>query len=138
MSSELQFCKHCNTLLVSEPLEDDGTSTPKGVRMKCTNCSYERDVQGNHIIYSHNIKAKNNTTIIDMATLYDSAVKRTSRTRCPIPDCKANNPEYWGQLNDKGIIIQPDVMVINYSDTNRISTFLCRTCGSMSKAAATV
>ena len=135
MSSELQFCKQCSTLLVSQPLVD-GTTT-SGVKLICTNCSYEEHVTGNHVIYSHNIKSKSDTTNIDLSTLYDSAVKRTSRIRCPLPDCKANKPELWGQINDEnGIVIQPDVMVINYNDTNRVSTFLCRTCGMMTKARA--
>ena len=137
MTSELSFCEQCNTLLPPLPELDSGDAGGFiGVKLRCTNCPYEKKVDGNHVVYSHNIKSKANTSSIDMATIYDSAVKRTSRVSCPVPECKANNPEHWGSLNENGIVIQPDIMVINYNDSNRVSTYLCRTCGNVSKVKA--
>ena len=134
MTSELSFCEQCNTLLPPLPELDSGDAGL--VKLRCTNCPYEKKVDGSHVVYSHNIKSKANVSIIDMSTIYDSAVKRTSRVSCPVLSCKANNPEFWGTLNENGIVIQPDIMVINYNDANRVSTYLCRTCGNVSKVKA--
>ena len=121
---EESFCKHCGTLLKSNIIDENGTNK---IVLQCSNCTYKQDVEQNYTI-QYNSKINTQTSMLDMATLYDPAIKRSCKVKCPSTECDANNPESWGLRNKSGILIQPDTMIVNYNDINRVSTFICRVC----------
>ena len=122
----LKFCKSCQTLLDTAPITEGDTPA---VKLNCTNCGITEDVESVHTMHSNTYKTTGTTLKLSNAALYDPAVKRSSRITCTVADCPANDPSKWGTLTDKNIRVQPEVMIINYNDANRVSTYICRTCG---------
>lgn len=121
-ASQLSFCPDCQTLLQTER---DTT-----VVHKCPNCTYETEIKGLHLI--HNIKFKETGSVVShipTSTVHDAAVKRTTRVQCKNAECPSLDIQQWGNISlTHGFKIEPNTMIINYNDPNRISTYICRIC----------
>lgn len=120
----LEFCPKCQTLLQAE--KDDTK-----VLMKCSNCVYSKDIEGRHIIHSNKIKDDHTNQQVPFATIYDSAIKRTTRVKCRNTNCDSNNPKKWGSVTDRGFKVEPNVMIATVYDANRVATYVCRICGKI-------
>jgi len=121
-----QFCPECHTLLLTEVDEET-----KSVHLKCPNCVYKQEITGQHMLYSMRLQG-GAASHVPYGTIFDSAVKRSARVACRNEACPSLDPEQRGRVNDAGIVIQPDVVIINYNDPEeRRSTYICRICGTM-------
>lgn len=117
----LEFCPKCLTLLLTEKDESD-------VFLKCPNCEYRREIDGRHLIHSNKFKDDRTTRQVPFCTIYDNAVKRTTRVPCRNKDCPSLDREKWGTDTDRGIKVEPNVMIANVYDINRVATYICRIC----------
>ena len=123
MSSQLSFCPDCQSLLTTESDEK--------VYLKCPSCAYVKDLEGCHLLHSNRIKDSALSNHLPYTTIYDATIKRSTKVRCINGQCPSLDPTQWGQPLDNGIIVQPDVMLMNYNDPDRISTYICRVCGQV-------
>jgi DNA-directed RNA polymerase subunit M/transcription elongation factor TFIIS len=120
----LEFCPKCQTLLLTEKYEND-------VLLKCPNCEYSRPIAGLHTIHSNKFKGSGTTTNVPFATIYDSAVKRTTRVPCQNTTCPSLDQTRWGSNTDRGIKVEPNVMISTIYNADRITTYICRVCGKI-------
>jgi DNA-directed RNA polymerase subunit M/transcription elongation factor TFIIS len=118
----LEFCPACHTLLVTE--KDSNT----GVVLKCSNCDYSREILGRHLIHSNKFKDDRTTKHVPFCTIFDSAVKRSSRIVCQNAACPSRDPNRWGQDTDQGIKVEPNVMIASVYSADRTATYICRIC----------
>ena len=129
----LSFCPNCQTLLDTERDEK--------VYLKCPSCSYTQDLKVGHLLHSNKLTTKgqpSGTIELPYAMIFDSAVKRTTKVKCVSSECLSNVLSKWGTFTDRGILIQPDTMVINFQDPDRISTYICRVCGNIFRPKTTI
>jgi DNA-directed RNA polymerase subunit M/transcription elongation factor TFIIS len=119
----LEFCQKCQTLLLTK--KDEAGA----VLLKCPNCEYYREINGRHIIHSNKFKDDRSTKQVPYCTIYDSAVKRTTRISCKNNECPSLDEEQWGTETDRGIRVEPNVMIATVYDADRVSTYICRICG---------
>lgn len=120
----LEFCPKCQTLLLTEKDESD-------VFLKCPNCQYHRDIDGLHLIHSNKFKDDRSTRQVPFSTIYDNAVKRTTRVPCRNADCPSLDKDKWGTDTERGIKVEPNVMIATVYDVNRVATYICRICGDV-------
>ena len=121
MSSQLAFCPHCQSLLLTEREEE--------VFLKCPTCTYTGKLGGLHLLHGNRLKDSGLTTQLPYTTIFDSTTKRTTRVSCLNASCPSLDPAKWGTKTETGIVVQPDVIMINYTDPDRVSTYICRVCG---------
>lgn len=118
----LEFCPKCQTLLITE--KDDTE-----VLLKCNNCEYTKEITTRHTIHSNKHKDDHANRVIPYSTIYDDAVKRTTRVICKNSDCPSLNLERWGTVTENGIKVEPNVIVSTVYDPDKIATYICRICG---------
>lgn len=118
----LEFCPKCQTLLLTAKDENN-------VLLQCPNCVYYREIDGRHLIHSNKFRDDHSTEQVPYCTIFDSAVKRTTRVPCTNASCPSLDIDQWGSETDRGIKVQPDVMIATVYDANRIATYICRICG---------
>lgn len=118
------FCPKCETLMTTEKEDDQ-------VYMMCPTCSFREAMTECHMIRSTRLKTQRTGTSLPFAMIYDDAVQRSAKVRCPGIECPSRDPTQWGSLTDRNIRVQPDVMVTNYTDPDRVSTYVCRICGAV-------
>jgi len=126
-NSLLNFCPECMTLLLTKKTSDDE------VHLKCPNCEYSSPITKLHIIHSNKFTDDQSTQLVPYATIFDDSVKRTTRVRCRNESCATINPDNWGDVNDRGIKVEPNVIIATVYDANRIATYICRVCGMIFK-----
>lgn len=122
--SELTFCPNCGTLLDYTTNEDHGTV------IQCSNCTYFERVSGQRKLRSTIYHTKGRAGV-DSSTIYDNSIKRTSKITCVNSECPSIDPTKWGSYNENGLLVQPDISVINYNSVNKINTYICRICQKM-------
>jgi DNA-directed RNA polymerase subunit M/transcription elongation factor TFIIS len=127
MSSQLSFCPKCNSLLEIVKEDDE-------VLMKCPICTYAHNLLEGHLLRSNKLKENGNVSKLPFSMIYDDTIKHSAKIVCKEQACPSNDEEQWGNLTeDKSIRIQPDIMIINHNDPNRISTYVCRICGQVTR-----
>lgn len=123
-SSMLEFCPKCQTLLLTEKEDAD-------VMLKCPNCDYKKDIKGRHVIHTNKYKDQTSSRQVPYATIYDDAIKRTTRVKCNNTECPSLDTEQWGTRTDRGIMVEPNVIVSTVYDADRVATYICRVCGQI-------
>lgn len=101
------------------------------VYMMCPTCSHREVMNECHIIRSTQLKTRQASSFLPFAMIYDAAVPRSTKVKCPEASCPTQDPEQWGSLTERNIRVQPDVMITNYTDPDRVSTYVCRICGAV-------
>jgi DNA-directed RNA polymerase subunit M/transcription elongation factor TFIIS len=119
------FCPTCKALLVTD---NEGE-----VSKKCPICSFTRPIEQRHLLRSNKFKDHGNAIELPYGMLYDDAVKRSTKIACQDEECPSKDIEQWGNMTTNNIRIQPDTMIINYNDRNRVATYVCRICGLVYK-----
>jgi DNA-directed RNA polymerase subunit M/transcription elongation factor TFIIS len=125
------FCPDCQTLLSTNKDDAEGS-----VLLKCPNCNFSRPIETLHIIHSNTFKDDHGTQHIPYATIFDPAVKRTTRVPCSDSECPTRDPAKWGTFNERGIKVEPSVLIATVYDPNRLATYVCRICGNIFKPAS--
>lgn len=123
MSTHLNFCPKCGSLLNVSKDEADK------IGMTCMSCDYTRDIEDCALLHVNVIEDSSKGSL-NYSMIYDSAVRRTANVVCMSEKCPSNDAKKWGTRGDNGILIQPDLMIINFNDVDRKSTYICRICGS--------
>lgn len=121
---KLSFCPKCETLMTTQKEDDQ-------VYQMCSTCEYKEVMNECHMIRSTELKTQRTGTTLPFAMIYDDAVQRSTKVMCSFVDCPSHDPSRWGELTERNIRIQPDVMVTNYTDPDRVSTYVCRICGTV-------
>lgn len=141
----LNYCPNCESLL---DIRNDGDIT-----LKCPTCDYSKPMdQGRHLVHSNKFTNQQSNVDLPYGMIFDSTVKRSAKVRCCNADCPSSDITQWGKefyarADDgyadsdapselkwsKNVRIQPDNMIINFTDPDRISTYVCRVCGSISR-----
>lgn len=125
----LLFCPNCQTLLDTERSDT--------VFLKCPSCDYTKELTEGHLLHSNKLTKSTDavTAELPFAMIYDRAVKRSTKVKCPAVDCASNDSTQWGKYTDNGVRIQPETMLINYQDPDRVSTYVCRVCANIYRPA---
>ena len=123
LMSLLSFCQKCDTLLLPEIV--DGKA-----ELRCNNCNYGSKVEETKAtLMQVNMHAVGSVKHMNRSMIYDSALKRTNTISCLNSECESLNPINWGQKNTTGRITQPSISLTNFFSEDRISTYICNTCG---------
>jgi DNA-directed RNA polymerase subunit M/transcription elongation factor TFIIS len=127
MATKLHFCPKCESLLTYEAF---GTGDDRVTILKCSNCTYEENLQTGHklrtSIYGGTLSAQ-----ITKAAIYDPSLRLSSTLICPNARCDSNNIDKLGTVNEEGHLIQPEVCITNHTSVNRENTYVCRICRSI-------
>lgn len=130
--SSVEFCPKCKTLLETKKQAEGA------VTLKCTNCDYTSNITGRHMIRSKIYKDEHTATKIPYATIYDPAIRHTTRIKCLNERCPSLDSNNWGKtlselnvpdLVDRGFKVEPKVMISTVYDTDRVATYICCICG---------
>lgn len=134
----LNFCDKCNNIMSYREVENsDGE---KSLELHCSSCKFSKsakNAQGGPL-RGVILSMKHGTHLklpLNEALQYDTTQRLTKHVSCANKDCVSNDVSKWGMLQSGGapVIIQPDVMMANYFDENRILTYICHMCGHMWK-----
>lgn len=116
-TSTLPFCPQCESLM-----------NYAGTELKCELCEYTEPMTSKTKLRSTIYKA-NVSTAVNPSVIHDQSLRRTSKIECSNASCAVNDPKKWGGTNEDGILIQPDMVIINYHDRDdRVNTYICRVC----------
>lgn len=127
--SSLPFCEKCSTLMDYVPGEND-----IGTMLRCETCKYETEIPSSLTKVQSTVYKKTNSSRIERSTIYDPTLKNSSKINCQNQTCPSLDPEQWGKRTDDGFLIQPDILSVNYNDSeNRTNTYVCRICKTMFK-----
>jgi DNA-directed RNA polymerase subunit M/transcription elongation factor TFIIS len=118
----IHFCQKCFTLLETKKQGDN-------IVLKCSNCDYFETIEATHIIHSKNYKEERSKVSIPSSTIYDVAVRRTTKVKCLNESCPSLKPENWGSRTSTGFVVEPNVMISTVYDSDRVCTYICRICG---------
>lgn len=115
----LRFCSNCDTLM-----------DYIGSDLKCTNCSREEPVKSKSLLNS-TVYQTAVTSKIESSTIYDPAIRRTSKMSCVNSECPTHDIGQWGMRTAEGTVIQPDCVMVSYHSKERTNTYICRICKVM-------
>jgi hypothetical protein len=120
-----RFCT-CGTSMkiVFDKNFDTGVSGPM---YRCLGCYKLEDLADNTTFKRSLHRQSDQTTISSVAT-FDPSLKRTSRVQCIKKSCISNDPQEWGKWTDDGILIGPQVCVVNHTNQDRVNTYICNVC----------
>jgi DNA-directed RNA polymerase subunit M/transcription elongation factor TFIIS len=114
------FCPKCDTLLASETEEST-------IKQTCPNCDYKKTLDKS-MLMRVNDYSKSAIKSMNRSMIYDSALRRTNTIDCPNPGCESLDLSKWGSTLD-GRVIQPSISLTNFFSNDRITTYICNTCG---------
>lgn len=114
------FCPKCDTLLAPE--------TKEGVvQLICSNCDYFQSL-GTTTLMRINVHTAGTVKNMNKSMIYDTALRRTNTIECVNTECASLDPMKWGTV-ENGRVIQPSISLTNFFSEDRISTYICNTCG---------
>jgi len=126
-TSTLPFCPQCESLM-----------NHAGSELECELCDYKETMTTKSKLRSTIYKATV-VTDVNLSVVYDQSLRRTCKVQCANASCDSNDIEKWGGYTDDGILIQPDMVIINYHDReDRVNTYICRICKTTTLPSMTV
>ena len=114
------FCPKCDTLLSPETVEGK-------LQLICSNCAYSESLDETTSMRV-NVHSAETVKSMNKSMIYDSALRRTNTIDCVNPDCVSLDPTKWGTLVD-GRVVQPSISLTNFFSEDRVTTYICNTCG---------
>jgi DNA-directed RNA polymerase subunit M/transcription elongation factor TFIIS len=114
------FCPKCDTLLSPETVEGK-------VQLNCSNCAYTENLDTTTLMRV-NVHSVGTVKSMNKSMIYDSALRRTNTIECVNQECESLDPTKWG-TNVDGRTVQPSISLTNFFSEDRISTYICNTCG---------
>lgn len=122
----IDFCPNCNSVLISQSDED----THKLV-LKCINCDYVRNVTENRTLKRTVIAKDINRESLNASMLYDRALKYSTWIKCPNDKCPTTDKPRWHTvLPETDLKVFPTVMITNFTNVDKIATYICKTCNT--------
>jgi len=124
--ASLNFCDLCDSLQMPE--NNDGV-----MQLVCINCGNKTaPVKDRVVIHRNYMKKAFNKEYLTDAMIYDTALRHTSRIRCPNTACDCHDMSKWGKPSSSGsgIIVQPDVVQTNFTSPDKTAVYICRICNT--------
>jgi DNA-directed RNA polymerase subunit M/transcription elongation factor TFIIS len=129
------FCPKCKSILLVK--SDSDTSQ---LLLACINCDYVRNASGENRTLRRTTIAKDiNRESINPAMLYDRALIQTTWIKCPNGSCPTIDPTNWDTtLPSSGLKVFPSVMITNFTNADKVATYICKTCNAGFRARTAV